>query len=252
MVARDGIEPPTPAFSGPRSTTELSGLGITLIVGDRQEPPRATFYICRPGLFRGAVAGGEPATQTHLKYNNPAPLRQPTPLALSFLIARIARTLMFVVFELPYPPRFFRSRRVAPAQAPIRTTAQSAARNTVVAATPANNVPSAPSTPRQSPLELHAFLIAYAEGRRPPHAPLRRHLCRDIHKRRRRRSSLRRSKNHEFLQAQRHHPKPSAATRLWRRQRPRGERLQGPEALRCPHRLLLHAQLRPQRRHQRP
>ena len=26
MVARDGIEPPTPAFSGPRSTTELSGL----------------------------------------------------------------------------------------------------------------------------------------------------------------------------------------------------------------------------------
>src|SRR5271154_701245 len=27
MVARDGIEPPTPAFSGPRSTTELSGLG---------------------------------------------------------------------------------------------------------------------------------------------------------------------------------------------------------------------------------
>jgi hypothetical protein len=27
VVARDGIEPPTPAFSGPRSTTELSGLG---------------------------------------------------------------------------------------------------------------------------------------------------------------------------------------------------------------------------------
>ena len=27
MVARDGIEPPTPAFSGPRSTTELPGLG---------------------------------------------------------------------------------------------------------------------------------------------------------------------------------------------------------------------------------
>ncbi len=30
MVARDGIEPPTPAFSGPRSTTELSGLGIAM------------------------------------------------------------------------------------------------------------------------------------------------------------------------------------------------------------------------------
>jgi hypothetical protein len=51
VVARDGIEPPTPAFSGPRSTTELSGLGITLIVGDRQEPPCVTIYICRPGLF---------------------------------------------------------------------------------------------------------------------------------------------------------------------------------------------------------
>jgi hypothetical protein len=54
MVARDGIEPPTPAFSGPRSTTELSGLGITLVIGDRQEPPRVTIYICRPGLYRGA------------------------------------------------------------------------------------------------------------------------------------------------------------------------------------------------------
>ena len=28
MVARDGIEPPTPAFSGPRSTTELPGLSL--------------------------------------------------------------------------------------------------------------------------------------------------------------------------------------------------------------------------------
>jgi hypothetical protein len=30
VVARDGIEPPTPAFSGPRSTTELSGLGMDI------------------------------------------------------------------------------------------------------------------------------------------------------------------------------------------------------------------------------
>src|ERR1700723_3098065 len=76
VVARDGIEPPTPAFSGPRSTTELSGLGITLIVGDRQEPPCATIYICRPGLFRGACHQLEPATQTHPKYSNPSPYRQ--------------------------------------------------------------------------------------------------------------------------------------------------------------------------------
>jgi hypothetical protein len=30
VVARDGIEPPTPAFSGPRSTTELSGLSANI------------------------------------------------------------------------------------------------------------------------------------------------------------------------------------------------------------------------------
>jgi hypothetical protein len=32
MVARDGIEPPTPAFSGPRSTTELPGLSADFVV----------------------------------------------------------------------------------------------------------------------------------------------------------------------------------------------------------------------------
>src|SRR5690242_20818971 len=31
MVARDGIEPPTPAFSGPRSTTELPGLSADCV-----------------------------------------------------------------------------------------------------------------------------------------------------------------------------------------------------------------------------
>src|SRR5580704_12809247 len=86
MVARDGIEPPTPAFSGPRSTTELSGLGMTLVVGDRQEPPRANLYICCPGPFRGACRWRKSATQTHSKYSNPPPYRQLTRLALSFLI----------------------------------------------------------------------------------------------------------------------------------------------------------------------
>src|ERR1700676_467652 len=32
MVARDGIEPPTPAFSGPRSTTELSGPSANTLI----------------------------------------------------------------------------------------------------------------------------------------------------------------------------------------------------------------------------
>jgi hypothetical protein len=40
VVARDGIEPPTPAFSGPRSTTELSGLG------NPRAPFGATLKVC--------------------------------------------------------------------------------------------------------------------------------------------------------------------------------------------------------------
>ena len=62
VVARDGIEPPTPAFSGPRSTTELSGLGIgTPVIGDRQEPPCATIYFLlsvAPALSGEPVADG--------------------------------------------------------------------------------------------------------------------------------------------------------------------------------------------------
>src|SRR6266478_8254592 len=97
MVARDGIEPPTPAFSGPRSTTELSGLGITLVVGDRQEPPRASIHICRPSPFRGAAAGREPATQRILSIAIPRhtansslsryPFSSPTPQGCPCFVA---------------------------------------------------------------------------------------------------------------------------------------------------------------------
>jgi hypothetical protein len=48
MVARDGIEPPTPAFSGPRSTTELSGLGV----------PRSA---CARWVWETSSCGGDPA-----------------------------------------------------------------------------------------------------------------------------------------------------------------------------------------------
>jgi hypothetical protein len=47
-VARDGIEPPTPAFSGPRSTTELSGLG--------ESKDAASAYV----VSESAASGGEP------------------------------------------------------------------------------------------------------------------------------------------------------------------------------------------------
>src|ERR1700683_5309035 len=48
MVARDGIEPPTPAFSGPRSTTELSGLG--------ESKDAASAYV----VSESAASGGGP------------------------------------------------------------------------------------------------------------------------------------------------------------------------------------------------
>src|ERR1700691_5375496 len=48
MVARDGIDPPTPAFSGPRSTTELSGLG--------ESKDAASAYV----VSESAASGGGP------------------------------------------------------------------------------------------------------------------------------------------------------------------------------------------------
>src|SRR5215469_2746041 len=54
MVARDGIEPPTPAFSGPRSTTELSGLGNQAKTPHSGIAKNARAYVCRISLFRGA------------------------------------------------------------------------------------------------------------------------------------------------------------------------------------------------------
>jgi hypothetical protein len=48
MVARDGIEPPTPAFSGPRSTTELPGLSadfqLQLLRGIRHLPEKGGIH----------------------------------------------------------------------------------------------------------------------------------------------------------------------------------------------------------------
>ena len=58
MVARDGIEPPTPAFSGPRSTTELSGLGLNAYCGERQEHPQRYCFICARPIQGSSTADG--------------------------------------------------------------------------------------------------------------------------------------------------------------------------------------------------
>ena len=59
MVARDGIEPPTPAFSGPRSTTELSGLGISNAVSGIAKNHRAhrfpSTHVYCTNLFGGGM-----------------------------------------------------------------------------------------------------------------------------------------------------------------------------------------------------
>ena len=64
VVARDGIEPPTPAFSGPRSTTELPGqLSRRACAGSAVHssvrdavPPSALAPGLEPDVFRGESA----------------------------------------------------------------------------------------------------------------------------------------------------------------------------------------------------
>ena len=189
MVARDGIEPPTPAFSGPRSTTELSGLGITLVVGDRQEPPRAlstSVAICRPGPFRGACRWREPATQTHPKYSNPTPYRQLTSLALSFLIARTTRT----PHAAPHPTlRIFithalHHRRARAGSQARHNPSRLAARNKdITLSRDSTRAACHPCLQRREtePTRTLCFPHPHAQGRRPSHAPLRRRLCRNLY-----------------------------------------------------------------------
>src|SRR5580692_8603116 len=76
MVARDGIEPPTPAFSGPRSTTELPGLS-------------ADFMSCNVlrGLQRGRMRWAYPRTvrcnnlDDYSNFRGAKPNRRPHPTA---------------------------------------------------------------------------------------------------------------------------------------------------------------------------
>src|SRR5271169_1097460 len=67
MVARDGIEPPTPAFSGPRSTTELPGLSCRLQVA-------ISCAGCRRSRLGGSVHGQ--LLQQLCKYINSVGTRQ--------------------------------------------------------------------------------------------------------------------------------------------------------------------------------
>src|SRR5260370_34685855 len=96
MVARDGIEPPTPAFSGPRSTTELSGLGIkTLCRGSPRTTVRIDLHRSTPVAPASSgehVTGGGTVNQTQTKYSKLPPLRPPAPLPLSFLIFKSLRS----------------------------------------------------------------------------------------------------------------------------------------------------------------
>ncbi len=66
MVARDGIEPPTPAFSGPRSTTELSGLGNEKKHAGRQDRRMLRFE--KPACVGGLT--GQRLAQLHAVIEN--------------------------------------------------------------------------------------------------------------------------------------------------------------------------------------
>ena len=71
MVARDGIEPPTPAFSGPRSTTELPGLSADFAL---QFPARDSGYERRSERYstNSALQPLEPSISTPRSPNQPA------------------------------------------------------------------------------------------------------------------------------------------------------------------------------------
>ena len=72
VVARDGIEPPTPAFSGPRSTTELSGLGNVHPDAPPSAPSiRAFRFACLWG--EGIAASSDDAAFENVdpQYSNP-------------------------------------------------------------------------------------------------------------------------------------------------------------------------------------
>jgi hypothetical protein len=70
VVARDGIEPPTPAFSGPRSTTELSGLRENFMVqfcardsgvaGEGVQVPRNTALKTTSDSIATPIPGAKP------------------------------------------------------------------------------------------------------------------------------------------------------------------------------------------------
>jgi hypothetical protein len=94
VVARDGIEPPTPAFSGPRSTTELSGLGML----PRERAPRAAKIArrARASQLRLPVGEGIAAhrtmqpsrTSTHSIATPPPKLQTPSPPAVFLVHAK--------------------------------------------------------------------------------------------------------------------------------------------------------------------
>ena len=162
MVARDGIEPPTPAFSGPRSTTELSGLGITLVIGDRQEPPCVTIYICRPGLCQGSLLLARNQQRKRI-----LSIAIPRHTANSFLSRYPVSSLIARTFMLS------RIRSLAPASiallfvvvAPAQTQFNSATKTSATAATPREQrATHAFNAAKQSPLELTAFLARLPKG----------------------------------------------------------------------------------------
>src|ERR1700739_874997 len=69
MVARGGIEPPTPAFSGPRSTTELPGLSADFVA----------ISCAGSGADPGVGVSANSALQQLCQYTNSLWLRQTLP-----------------------------------------------------------------------------------------------------------------------------------------------------------------------------
>ncbi len=97
LMARDGIEPPTPAFSGPRSTTELSGLGFCFHL---RASPRADVEQTRATEVWMTLVTCQPVSTRNARERNGSGERKPS-IAMSSLIANrgclVAVSALFVL-----------------------------------------------------------------------------------------------------------------------------------------------------------
>ena len=167
VVARDGIEPPTPAFSGPRSTTELPGLSADLKLSaaadagsggrERWESPLAVRSKQPSLVYQSGISAAKPglsapglAQSTTLEGNHATPV---------YFLACFALALAAAAYS-QIPPKFV----LNPAATGQGTESRAAsAYNTAVKAGPEALRAFLEGFPKGADLHVHLSGAVYAE-----------------------------------------------------------------------------------------